>query len=130
MTEHPNVQRMREGYAAFAKGDLAAFDELWSDDIRWHNSGNSSVSGTFEGRPAIFEMFGTLFETTGGTLRIEPRGIVADADWGFAAVTVTASRGDQTLETLDVHTVRLVDGRVVEFWQTSTEPYRSDAFYG
>ena len=34
MTEHPNVTRMREGYAAFGKGDLAALDELFAEDIR------------------------------------------------------------------------------------------------
>jgi uncharacterized protein len=130
MTEHPNVQRMRDGYAAFATGDLAAFDDLWSDDVRWHNSGSSPLSGTFEGRQAVLEMFGRLFELTEGSLRLQPRALVADDEWGFAALTVTATRGDRSLDTMDVHTVRLEGGRVVEFWQTSTEPDRSDAFYG
>jgi ketosteroid isomerase-like protein len=130
MTEHPNVQRMREGYDAFAKGDLAAFDDLWDDDVRWHNSGHSQVSGTFEGRPAIFEMFGRLFEITEGSLRLEVLSTLADDAWGFAAVHVSGRRGDRTLDVMDVHTVRLTNGRVVEFWQTSTEPDLSDAFYG
>ena len=130
MTQHPNVQRMRDGYDAFAKADLAAFDELWDDGVRWHNSGHSQVSGTFEGRPAIFEMFGRLFALTDGTLRVEVLSTLADDEWGFAAVRVTARRGDRTLDTMDVHTVRLANGKVVEFWQTSTDPDRSDAFYG
>ncbi len=130
MTEHPNVQRMREGYDAFASGDLGAFEELWSDDIRWHNAGHGTLSGTYEGRQAILEMFARLFEVTEGSLRLQPRALVADDDWGFAAVTVSATRGDRSLDTMDVHTVRLRNGRVVEFWLTSTEPDRSDEFYG
>ena len=129
MADHPNLQRMRDGYAAFAKGDLAAFDELWADDIRWHNSGENPISGTFVGRQEIFEMFGRLAELTEGTFRLEPRAIVADDQWGFAAVMLSAHRGERSLETMDVHTVRLVDGRVTEFWQTSTEPVRADEFY-
>ena len=129
MADHPNVQRMREGYTAFAKGDLTAFDDLWVDDILWHNSGRSPISGDFEGRQAVFGMLGRLLELSEGSIRIEPRAVVADDDWGFASVTVTAHRGDRSLDTMDVHVVRLVEGRVVEFWQTSTEPYRSDEFY-
>ncbi len=33
MAEHPNVARIRDGYAAFAKGDFAALNELFADDI-------------------------------------------------------------------------------------------------
>ena len=130
MSVHPNVALLRDGYAAFAKADLAAFDELWDDGIRWHNSGSSQVSGTFEGRQAIFEMFGRLFELTDGTLHLELLSAQADDDWGFAAVTITARRGDRTLETMDLHALRLEQGKVVEFWQTSTQPQAADAFYG
>jgi ketosteroid isomerase-like protein len=130
MSEHPNVQRMRDGYAAFATGDVAAFQELWSDDIRWHNSGRGEIAGTYEGREAVLAMFVRLAEVTEGTLRLEPHAVLADDEWGCAVLTVSAHRGDQSLRTLDVHTVRLEQGRVVEFWQTSTDPYASDAFYG
>jgi ketosteroid isomerase-like protein len=30
MTEHPNAARIRDGYAAFAKGDLAALNDLFA----------------------------------------------------------------------------------------------------
>jgi ketosteroid isomerase-like protein len=129
MSEHPNIPRMREGYTAFAKGDLAAFDDLWADGIRWHNAGLGPMSGTFEGRQDIFAMFGRLLDVSEGSLRVEPRAFLADDEWGFAAVSISAHRGDRSLATMDVHTARLEDGRVVEFWQTSTEPERSDEFW-
>lgn len=130
MAEHPNVERLRDAYTAFAKGDLAAFDELWTDDITWHIPGRSQLAGTYEGRPAIFELFGRLIELTDGTFRAEPRALVADDEWGFAVVGLSAHRGARSLETMDVHTVRLVDGRMAEFWTTSTDPYATDEFWG
>jgi hypothetical protein len=32
MTEHPNVERLRRGYAAYATGDLATLRGLLADD--------------------------------------------------------------------------------------------------
>ncbi len=36
MTEHPNVARIKDGYAAFAKGDFAALNDLFAEDLLWH----------------------------------------------------------------------------------------------
>jgi ketosteroid isomerase-like protein len=49
MSDHPNVARMREGYDAFAKGDLAALRELMTEDIVWHLPGHSALAGDYEG---------------------------------------------------------------------------------
>ncbi len=35
MSEHPDVARLRDGYTAFGKGDFAALDDLFAEDIRW-----------------------------------------------------------------------------------------------
>ena len=32
MAEHPNVTRIKDGYAAFAKGDFAVLNDLFADD--------------------------------------------------------------------------------------------------
>ena len=44
MAEHPNVARIRDGYAAFAKGDFAVPTELFAEDLLWHDSGRTSRS--------------------------------------------------------------------------------------
>ena len=33
MAEHPNVAGIRDGYAAFAKGDFAALTDLLAEDL-------------------------------------------------------------------------------------------------
>jgi len=32
MAEHPNITRIKDGYAAFAKGDFAVLNDLFADD--------------------------------------------------------------------------------------------------
>jgi uncharacterized protein len=128
MSEHPNVERMRQGYEAFAKGDLEALRRLWTDDIRWHETGHSDLAGTYEGAHAIFRLFGRLLDLTEGSLRVEPRDLLADDNYGAAPVTVTAHRGNRSIEVLNVHLVRFEDGLVAEFWDTSTDEDTLDQF--
>jgi len=129
MTDHPNVSRMRDGYVAFGKGDLAALEDLFTEDVVWHVAGRSPLAGTYEGRTAVFEFFGRVLELTEGSLRIEPLTLLADDHYGCAPVRVTAHRGDRHLDVMNLQASRLVDGRVTEFWDTTTDPEATDAFY-
>ena len=56
--EHPNVTLVREGFAAFARGDMARMDQLLSDDVVWHVGGNSKWAGAYAGKAKVLEYFG------------------------------------------------------------------------
>jgi hypothetical protein len=66
MAEHPNVARIRDGYAAFAKGDFAALNDLFAEDLLWHVNGRSQFAGEYRGPEAVFGVFGKLMEVTEG----------------------------------------------------------------
>ena len=36
MADHPNLELMRRGYAAYTSGDLETIDRLFADDVVWH----------------------------------------------------------------------------------------------
>jgi uncharacterized protein len=129
MSDHPNVQRMRDGYDAFAKGDLAALRELMTEDIVWHVPGHSALAGDYSGIEAVLAFFGRIMESTGGSFRAEPLTLLADEHYGAAPVKITAHRGDRHLDVMNVQASRLVDGRVAEFWDTSTDPDATEAFF-
>jgi len=129
MSEHPNVARMREGYEAFAKGDLDTMRQQWTDDIVWHEGGHTDLAGTYEGPEAVFAFFGRLFDLTEGSLRVEPHAFLADDTYGCSPVTVTAHRGDRSIEVLNVQLARFEDGRLAEFWNTSTDEGALDRFF-
>jgi uncharacterized protein len=130
MSEHPNVARFREGYAAFAEGDLAALNDLFAEDVLWHVSGRSQLAGDYRGRDAVYELFGKLMELTGGTFHLDVHALFADDEHGVALVVTTGSRAGQSVKTNNAHVVHLRDGKVVEFWDATTDPNALDELIG
>jgi hypothetical protein len=130
MSEHPHVALVRGAYEAFAKGDLAALDDVFAEDIRWHEPGRSQMSGTYEGRDAVYAMFGRLMELTEGSFRIDVRSVLADDEYAMVLVDVSAHRGDQAYSVTNVHVSRMSGGKVAEFWETAGDQYAVDAVMG
>ena len=62
--EHPNVALVREGFAAFERGDMARMDQLLSDDVVWHVGGNSKWAAAYEGKAKVLEYFGRQGQAT------------------------------------------------------------------
>jgi ketosteroid isomerase-like protein len=129
MSDHPNLQRMRDGYDAFAKGDVAVLQELMTDDIVWHVPGHSFLAGDYAGKEAVLGFFGRVMEATEGSFRAEPLTLLTDDRYGAAPVRITAHRGDRHLDVMNLQVSRWQDGRVAEFWDTSTDPDATDEFF-
>jgi uncharacterized protein len=130
VAEHPNAARVRDGYAAFAKGDFAVLNDLFAEDLVWHDTGRNQTSGEYRGREAVFGFFGKLMEVTAGTFHIDLHAVLADDEHGVALVVVTASRGGRSVEVNEAHVFHLRDGKVVEFWNASTDMYAYDEVIG
>jgi len=130
MAEHPNVARIRDGYAAFAKGDFAVLNDLFAEDLLWHEGGRNQLSGEYRGRDAVYGLFGKLMEVTEGSFHLDLHAAFADDEHGVVLVTTTASRGGRSVTTNDVHVFHLRDGKVVEFWDSSTDQYAIDELIG
>jgi uncharacterized protein len=130
MAEHPNAARIRDGYAAFAKGDFATLNELFAEDLVWRDAGRNQLAGEYRGRDAVYGFFGKLMAVTEGTFHIDLHAVVADDEHGVALVTLTASRGGRSAEVKEAHVFHLRDGRVTEFWNASTDMYAYDEIIG
>ena len=130
MAEHPNVARLKDGYAAFAKGDFAVLNDLFAEDLLWHEGGRTQLSGEYRGRDAVYGLFGKLMEVTEGSFHLDLHAAFADDEHGVVLVTTTASRGGRSVTTNDVHVFHLRDGKVVEFWDSSTDQYAIDELIG
>ena len=130
MAEHPNVARLKDGYTAFAKGDFAVLNDLFAEDLLWHEGGRNQLSGEYRGRDAVYGLFGKLMEVTEGSFHLDLHAAFADDEHGVVLVTTTASRGGRSVTTNDVHVFHLRDGKVVEFWDSSTDQYAIDELIG
>ncbi len=130
MSEHPNVDRMKEGYAAFAKGDFAVLNDLFAEDVVWHVGGRNQLARDYRGRDEVYGFFGRLMELTEGSLRIDLHAVFAADEHGAVLVVVTASRGGKSVTINEVHVFHLRDGKVTEFWDASTDAYAMDDLIG
>jgi ketosteroid isomerase-like protein len=95
-TEHPHATRLREGFAAFGRGDLEHVRKDMTDDATWTNAGSSVLSGTYVGWGAISEMFGKLFEATAGTFHMDLLSCLADDARAVAIYDATSTVAGQT----------------------------------
>jgi uncharacterized protein len=128
---HPNEELLREAFAAFQRGDMEALQsKYFAEDIRYHFSGRSPVSGDYEGVAQVLGLFGRLFELSGGTLRIELHDVIANDEHGVALFTVHAEREGRELhdnEVLIAHPTP--NGKAAEIWTQSGDLYASDEFW-
>ena len=128
MAEHPHAARIRDGYAAFATADFAALNDLFAEDLRWHDAGRNQTSGEYRGRDAVYGFFGKLMEITERSFRVDLHAVLADDEHGVALVVLTASRGGRSVEVREAHVFHMRDGKVVEFWNASADQYAFDEF--
>jgi uncharacterized protein len=119
MAGHPNVARIKDGYAALAKGDFAALNDLFAGDLLWPEPGRNQLAGDCRGRAAVYGYFGQLMEVTEGSFHLDLQAVFADDERGVALVVSTASRGGRSVKANDAHIFHLRDGKVVEFWNAS-----------
>jgi hypothetical protein len=129
MTDHPNLQIARAGYEAFARGDLAAVSDLFSDDIVWHSGGSNVLTGDYVGKEAVLGFFSLLMQESGGTFRNDIHDMLANDEHGVALVTVSATRGGESFEGKVIHVFHMSDGRMTEFWSYPEDQSRFDEFW-
>ena len=93
---HPNEDLVREGFAAFGRGDLDALQsQFFAEDIRWHFPGRSPFGGDFEGVAEVIGWLGRSFEASDGTIRLELHDVVANDEHAVALFTAPRRAGGQ-----------------------------------
>ena len=130
MAEHPDVARINAAYAAVARGDFAALNDIFAEDLLWHEGGRNHRSGDYRGRDAVFGFFGKAMEVTEGSLLLDLHTVLADDEHSVALVAVSASRGGRSVTVNAVDVIHLRDGKWVEVWTVPTDQYAFDAVIG
>ena len=130
MAEHPNAVRIRDGYAAFATGDFGVLNDLLAEDLVWHHGGRSQLAGDYRGRTPFYKLFGQLIEVTQGTFQMDLEAAFANDELGVALVIASSSVDGQSVAAREAHIMRMRDGKVAEFWYTSTDQYAFDEMIG
>ena len=105
--EH-NVETAKAAYAAFSAGDAEAAMARIADDVEWTTPGESAISGTVHGKPAVGALWAKLAEKGFTT---SPQYWFSDEDRVVVLTQITV--GGEQADQADVLTYR--DGQLVKF---------------
>jgi ketosteroid isomerase-like protein len=131
MAENPNVQRIRDAYAAFTAGDLTAALKDVAPDGVFHFTGEGPNSGDHKGAEAISAALVAVFEVTGGTQVLDIKSVFADDHHGVVVLHESATRTDGAkLDIDEVHVLALdSEGRITDLWDLPTDADVHDRFF-
>lgn len=127
--ELDNIERIRKGFEAFAASDIATLSELFDANAVWRAEPTGVLAGEYEGREAIFAMFGQIAQETGGTFRSIPTAMAASNDKVFVQLNASGERHGSTLNTGEVLVFTLADGRVREVRLYQENPSQNAEFW-
>jgi ketosteroid isomerase-like protein len=123
------AQLVTEGYEAFGRGDMATIADMFAV-TEWNHRNNDRFAGIKRGFDEIGPFLGESVQLTDGTLQVLPKQIMADGETVVALVHMLGSRPDgRRLDDLQVHVLRVRDGRVASFDQYVGDPDRVAAFW-
>jgi hypothetical protein len=127
---HPNEDLVRGGFEAFGRGDLEALRrEYFAEDIRWHFPGRGPLAGDYAGVDQVLELFGRIFELTGGTLRLDLHDVVANDEHAVALYTANGERAGRQLHDHTVGVFHAGDGKITQVWLHADDLYAADEFW-
>lgn len=130
MGTQESVQVVKEGYAAFGRGDLQGLLALLSEDVEWHIPGSGlPTAGAYRGRAGVAKFFETL-SAEADILDFQPREFIADGDrvivTGWERVKIRATNRTVDLNWVMSFTVR--NGQVAIFREYTDTKVLADAY--
>jgi ketosteroid isomerase-like protein len=123
---HPNEQLLRDAYADFARGDLAAFLARCTDDMTFRVPGRTVVSGTFARDQVASPMISTVIAESGGTFRETVLDVLANDARGVVFARHEFARGGRSVGYDTAHVYRIVDGKLASFAEYPEDQHAFD----
>ena len=124
-----NAALVEAGYAAFAKGDMAAVEQAFDPECVWHAQRLGILGGDHRGYSAVLRFFGQTMEMTQGTFRLEIKEVLGNDSGAAVVVRSSARRGERQLDDQQIHLLHLRNGRVIEVWQFVGDGPAVEAFW-
>ena len=125
-----NTDTLKQGYEAFARGDLDGATENFADDVRWENPEAPQVpnSGVTEGKDSVKQLFASLGEHW-ESFSITPDEFIESGDT-VVVLSHAEAKGKQTGNEVKlpfVHVWRFSGGQVTEVQALTDTALAADA---
>ncbi|WNE97875.1 nuclear transport factor 2 family protein [Streptomyces luomodiensis] len=131
MGEHPDCALVRRACTAFSEGDLDTVATLVTTDVIHHVPGDNTISGHHKGRDACLELYRTMSEETGGTMRVDLETVMCDGRGHAMAVHhLRAERGNRGLDMKNGDFFTIVGGKITDIDECAEDIDALNAFWG
>lgn len=129
MSEHPNVTVINRMTEAATAGDKSALAGCFTEDMVFHVRGTLPRVGDHRGVEGFLGVIGTIFELTGGDVKLEQLFAIADGGWAAEWERALLGRNGRALESHNSFVYRFEDGRIAEIWMIGAGPAGSESFF-
>ena len=130
MSTQESLQVVKDGYAAFSRGDIPGLLALMAEDVEWIIPGAGlPLAGTYRGPDGVADFFQKLSVET-EFLDFQPREFIADGDrvlvvgWERSRVKAT----NRTLEVDWVMSFSVRNGKIVKYREYTDTKAIADAY--
>ena len=124
-----NERVVRRVFDAFARKDGFSLRGVFAVDAVWSVPGSSLMSGTYEGRDAIFRFLGRLPKETDGTYGSQLLDVLASDERAAALYRAFGERNGRRLDLDQVLLFRFRDGVVQEVLALPSDPVAFEEFW-
>ena len=130
MSTAESLQLVKDGYAAFGRGDLPGLLSLLAEDVVWDIPGEGlPIAGSYRGQADVASFFEKLRQDT-DILEFQPREFLADGDRvlvvGWERVKIKATGRGADVDWVMSFTIR--DGKIAAFRQYTDTKAIADAY--
>ena len=124
-----NERVVRRIFDAFARKDGFSLRGVFAADAVWSVPGSSLMSGTYEGRDAIFRFLGRLPKETDGTYGSQLLDVLVSDERAAALYRAFGERNGRRLDLDQVLLFRFRDGVVQEVLALPSDPTAFEEFW-
>jgi uncharacterized protein len=130
MSTAENLRLVKDGYAAFGRGDLPGLLSLLAEDVVWDMPGDGlPIAGSYRGRDGVASFFEKLRQQA-DILEFQPREFLADGDRvlvvGWERMKIKATGRGADIDWVMSFTIR--NGKIAAFRQYTDTKAIADAY--
>jgi ketosteroid isomerase-like protein len=129
MRTHPNITAINTMTKAIFENDRRTLDEVFTDDVVFHVCGPLAAPGDYQGVTGFLHSIGSIFEKTGGDVKIEQLCCLADGEWATEWEHAVLGRNGATLDVNNSFVYRFRNGRIAEMWMICAAPAAAASFW-
>ena len=125
-----NVAVVKKYFEALRSGKFELLNDLFADDIVWHQPGNGQLSGLHSGKPAVFNLFGRFGKISQGSFKIDSvANVMENGNWVTATLHFSATANDKAISMDGVDLMRIENGKIKEVYLFSADQDAEDKFW-